>query len=230
MCGRFTQGRQADDVAGRFGVQQVLFEPDARYNIAPTQPVPVVVERAMPGDGPARFLEQFQWGLVPSWAKDPSIGSKMINARSETVAEKPSFRNALKYRRCIVPADGFYEWDKAGGTKQPYLFRREDGDSFGFAGLWEEWHAPDGSPLLTCTILTTAANDTVGRVHDRMPVILRTRDEEAQWLDTRIRTGDNLAPLFRPYPDQWMLAVPVSRRVNSPANDAPDLLTPVSLS
>lgn len=216
-------------MAERFGVQQVLFAPEARYNIAPTQPVPVVVERATAGSERIRVLEQFQWGLVPSWAKDPGIGAKMINARSETVREKPSFRSAVKYRRCIVPADGFYEWDKSGGNKQPYLFRRADGDTFGFAGLWEEWNAPDGSPLQTCTILTTSANETVARVHDRMPVILRTRDDEAEWLDTRIRTADDLAPLWVPYPDEWMEALPVSRRVNSRANDTPDLLAPVTL-
>jgi putative SOS response-associated peptidase YedK len=222
MCGRFTQHHDADAIVDRFGVQQALFEPEPRYNIAPTQPVPVVVTEASSGE---RVLDAFRWGLVPHWAKDPSIGNRMINARTESVAEKPAFKSALVRRRCILPSDGFYEWDKTGGTRQPYHFRRRDGDLFGFAGLWEEWNAPDGSPLLTCTILTTNANATVGRVHDRMPVILRSLEDEAEWLDPAVRRPEDLLPLLGPYPDEEMEAVPVSRRVNLPTNDSADLIS-----
>jgi len=221
MCGRFTQHHDTDAIVDRFGVQSVLFEPEPRYNIAPTQPVPVVVTEVSSRE---RILDAFRWGLVPSWAKDPSVGNRMINARAETVAEKPAFRSALTRRRCILPADGFYEWDKAGGTRQPYHFHRKDGALFGFAGLWEEWRAPDGSPLRTCTLLTTSANETVGRIHDRMPVILRSAEDESKWLDPEVRRPADLLPLLAPYLDVAMEAVAVSRRVNTPTNDAADLI------
>jgi putative SOS response-associated peptidase YedK len=222
MCGRFTQHHDADAIIERFGVQHALFEPEARYNIAPTQPVPVVVTEASTRE---RILDAFQWGLVPHWAKDPSIGNRMINARAETVAEKPAFKSALMRRRCILPSDGFYEWDKTGGTRQPYHFHRRDGNLFGFAGLWDEWQAPDGSPLFTCTILTTSANETVARIHDRMPVILRSPVDEEEWLNPDVHRPDDLLPLLSPYPDAEMEAMPVSRRVNIPANDDADLLS-----
>lgn len=165
MCGRFTLHHSNDDVVERFGVQGSLFEVTPRYNIAPTQAV-----AAITGQGPniERLLEPLQWGLVPFWAKERSIGSKLINARSETVHEKPSFKHALARRRCLVIADGFYEWERT--TKQPVHFRVRGGALFAFAGLYEEWHSPDGSALRSCTVLTTQANGLVGRVHERMPV------------------------------------------------------------
>ena len=224
MCGRFTQQQDTAGISARFAVQAVLLDAVPRYNIAPTQPVSAVLEVGQNGE---RFLDLLRWGLVPSWAKDIAIGSKMINARSETVAEKPSFRTSLKRRRCLIPTDGFYEWDKTGGTRQPYHFRRKDGALFGFAGLWDEWIAPDGSPLRTCTILTTAANGVVAPYHDRMPVILRSEDAEAHWLDTGVQDADALEPLFLPYPDDWIEAIPVSKRVNSPVNEDSDLVIDV---
>lgn len=167
MCGRFTLRVPAAELVEIF---RLLRRPDVqpRYNIAPTQPV-AVVRRIDRG----RELSMLRWGLVPSWAKDPKIGARMINARAETVATKPAFRTALRRRRCLVPADGFYEWAKsAGGTKQPHYITRRDGRPFAFAGLWESWDGPDGSSIESCTIVTTEANDLVGRIHDRMPVIL----------------------------------------------------------
>jgi putative SOS response-associated peptidase YedK len=221
MCGRYTQHHNAPEIEQRFSVQETLFDPGPRYNIAPSQAVPVVVVEASSRE---RLVDGFQWGLVPFWAKDPTVGNKMINARAETVAEKPSFKHALKRRRCIIPADGFYEWDKVSGTKQPYHFRRKDGELFGFAGLWEEWKRPeDGSSLLTCTILTTEANETVGRIHERMPVILHPGDE-ALWLDPDSQDTAELLPLFVPYPDDLMEAYTVSKRINTPASDVPELL------
>jgi putative SOS response-associated peptidase YedK len=221
MCGRYTQHHDPEALSARFGTQANLFETEPRYNVAPKQPVAVVVTEASSHE---RIVDGFQWGLVPFWAKDPDIGSKMINARAETVAEKPAFRTALSRRRCIIPADGFYEWDKTGGTRQPYHFRRRDGDLFGFAGLWEEWTAPDGSPLRTCAIITTAANETVGRIHERMPVILYGRDAEDLWLDEAVRDTGMVVPLLAPYPDAEMEAFPVSTRVNTPMTDDPDLI------
>ena len=208
-----------DEIRVRFDIQGSLFEPTPRYNIAPTQAV-----AAITGQGPSaeRLLEPLQWGLVPFWAKDTAIGSKLINARSETVHEKPSFRHALSRRRCLIPADGFYEWDRA--TKQPTHFRVRGGELFAFAGLYEEWHAPDGSPLRTCTVLTTQANALVGKLHERMPVILQTRSDEALWLEVGRYKPADLMPLLIPFPAEEMDATPVSKRVGSPLNDDPDLL------
>jgi putative SOS response-associated peptidase YedK len=252
MCGRFTQHHVPEAVAARFETQVNLFEPPPRYNIAPSQPLAIILNSvtAVSGQEPSsrepssrvRVLDSFRWGLVPFWAKDPRIGSRMINARAESIAEKPAFKTALARRRCVLPADGFYEWDKtdtsdtsaaagkvraAGGTRQPYYFRRRDGDLFGFAGLWEEWRAPDGSALRTCTIVTTSANETVGRVHDRMPAILRSPEDEAAWLDDTLREPGDLLPLMAllaPYPDADMEAYAVSKRVNAPATDDPELI------
>lgn len=233
MCGRFTQHHDAGQLQIRFAVASdalTINENDGegnlapRYNIAPRQQVVVVFAG---GPNPARTLDTFEWGLIPPWAKDPTIGAKMINARAETVAEKPSFKTSLVRRRCIIPADGFYEWDKTGGgTKQPFHFRRKDGNLFGFAGLWDEWRGPDKAlpPVRTCTIITTQANQTVGRIHDRMPVMLRPGDAEALWLDPTVQTTDALLPLLVPYPDDELEAFSVSRRVNTPAVDAPDLI------
>lgn len=223
MCGRFTLHHDAGAVAERFGAPDVLFDLSPRYNIAPQQPVAAIRQHEM-----TRTLGGFQWGLVPFWAKDPALGNKLINARAETIAEKPSFKNALVRRRCLIPADGFYEWDKTGGTRQPLHFRRGDGALFAFAGLWEEWQAPDGSPLRTCTIITTTPNQIVGRVHDRMPAMLRGPADEAIWLDPSEKRPDSVLPLLGPYPDEEMEAVAVSRRVNSPATDDPALIAPVA--
>lgn len=211
-----------DEIRARFEVQSSLFEPQPRYNIAPTQPVAAITAH---GPSAERLLEPLQWGLVPFWAKDTAIGSKLINARSETVQEKPSFKHALSRRRCLIPADGFYEWDRK--TKQPTHFRVRGGELFAFAGLYEEWHAPDGSSLRTCTLLTTQANELVGKIHERMPVILQSPDDEALWLEVGRYKLFDLLPLFSPFPAAQMDASFVSRRVGSPANDTPELLAPV---
>lgn len=224
MCGRFTQHHDAGAIEERFNVAETLFDAEPRYNVAPQQTIAVVVAPEN-----VRLLDGYRWGLIPFWAKEIGIGAKMINARAETVAEKPSFKNALARKRCLIPTDGFYEWDKAGGTKQPIHFRRRDGGLLAFAGLWDEWTGPDGVPLRTCTIITTTPNETVSPYHDRMPALLQTADDEAAWLDGDLRNADDLLPLLRPYPDDWMEAFAISKRVNTPANDDPDLLTPVAV-
>ncbi len=220
MCGRFTQHHDNAALVERFEIEETVVAVEPRYNVAPQQNVPVIV--APSGE---RVLDAFRWGLVPGWAKDPAIGQKMINARSETLTEKPSFRTALVRRRCLIPADGFYEWERhADNSRHPVHFRLLAGEPFAFAGLWEEWHDPDrDTPLRTCTIITTAANETVGRVHDRMPVIL-PRDTETIWLDASVRDTDLLRSFFMPYPDAAMESFPVSRKVNSPANEGSELL------
>jgi putative SOS response-associated peptidase YedK len=210
----------------RLLTEQFLFdlEPDhswpLRYNIAPTQEIAAV--RA-DGERGCRTLVSLRWGLIPSWAKDPSIGNRMINARAETVAEKPSFRNAMKRRRCLVLSDGYYEWQKKQGPKgpkQPFYFCLNDERPFAFAGLWESWKDPSGSRLESCTIITTEANTLTRPIHDRMPVILPA-DSYDHWLDPTLHDAAELQPLLRSYPSEEMKAFPVSTLVNSPRNDDP---------
>lgn len=191
MCGRFTLTTDLKALAERFCVPASTANYSPRYNIAPTQPVIVV------GDDGARYMKVMKWGLIPSWAKDPSIGSKMINARAETIAEKPSFRNALKKRRCLIPASGFYEWQKLGTGKQPLHIVLKSREPFAFAGVWEHWTSPEMEEVLTCTIITTAANELMKSVHDRMPVIL-SREDEAMWLDPKVHEPEKLLPLLKP--------------------------------
>lgn len=219
MCGRFTLMIDAEDLQSEFDLQAVPAKHVPRYNIAPSQPVAMIKE------WPARSLDWVIWGLVPSWAKDPSIGSKMINARSETVQDKPSFRTAFARRRCLIPADGFYEWKKSAGKgpSTPYFFYAADHKPFAFAGLWEIWHAPDGGELHTCTILTTAANSLVAPVHDRMPVIL-SGSAFSEWLSPA--SPKILLDLLKPYPADRMNAHAVSSMVNSPFQDRPELVIP----
>jgi len=185
-----------------------------RWNIAPTQAVAAVRASAAGG----RELVGLHWGLIPSWAKERAIGARMINARAETVAEKPAFRAALRARRCLIVADGFYEWQKAGARKQPWYIRMRDGRPFAFAGLWERWAAGPDEVLDSCTIVTTTPNGVVAPIHDRMPVILEWGDYAA-WLDPGQRDPARLQPLLRPHPDVAMEAWPVGLRVNNPAND-----------
>ena len=224
MCGRFTLHHSAEQIEERFGAAVVVEIALPRYNVAPTQDVLVVTQNG------ARHLSAYHWGLIPSWAKDAGIGNKMINARAETLAEKPSFRTALSRRRCLIPADGFYEWqDAPAGVKSPKTpmhIRLKDGGLFAFAGLWDEWHAPDGSPLRSCTIITTAPNAVTAPIHDRMPVILRPEDE-AIWLDHSRTSGPDLLPLLVPYPADRMEAYAVSRQVNVPTVDDPELIAPL---
>jgi putative SOS response-associated peptidase YedK len=218
MCGRYTLKTDGAALAQQFALPEVP-QIDARYNIAPTQAVAVVRETEA-----GRDFEMMGWGLIPSWSKDPSIGNKMFNARSETAAEKPSFRSAMRQRRCIIPADGFYEWQATGPkTKQPIYFTMADQSLFGFAGLWEEWHSPDGSPLHTCTILTTSANELIAPVHDRMPVILAP-EHYSRWLDRGMRHAEPLLDLLVPFPTDQMSARPVSSLVSRVGNEGPDLI------
>lgn len=221
MCGRFTLRVSPEQIAALFSVEQMP-PLAARYNIAPTQPV-LAIRDSYAGNGrEATFLN---WGLIPSWATDPGIGSRMINARSETAAEKPSFRAAFKYRRCILPADGFYEWQKVGSGKQPQLIGMKDGSPFGFAGLWEHWER-EGSVIESCTILTTEPNDLLASVHNRMPVILHPEDYD-EWLDRTIQKADPFLHLMRPFPAELMSYRPVSTHVNNPRNEDPACVAPL---
>jgi putative SOS response-associated peptidase YedK len=229
MCGRYVLTTPAEALRRLFDfVEHPNLAP--RYNIAPTQEVPVVRQRREPQG--ERSIQMLRWGLVPSWARDLSGGAKMINARAETVAEKPAFRKALAKRRCLVPADGFYEWRPAEGGKQPYLIRRPDGAPFAFAGLWERWSAPATAaataekPFIdSFTIVTTDANARLQPLHDRMPVIIDAADY-ARWLDPDAEPAA-LLPLLRPAPDDFLEFFPVDRRVNAVRNDDAALLAPL---
>lgn len=214
MCARYSLSLGDQTLAEIFDLADVPHI-DPRWNVAPTQTAPIVVE----GPRGVRRIEPMRWGLVPSWADDPAIGNRMINARSETAATKPSFRAAMKARRCIVPADGFYEWRAEGGGKQPLHVRRRDRRVFAIAGLWETW-TKGADPLETFTILTTEPNEMMRAVHDRMPVILAPQDF-ALWLDPEARDAALVAPLLRPCAAEGWEAVAVSKHVNNPRNDGP---------
>jgi putative SOS response-associated peptidase YedK len=216
MCGRFTLSLDPGELQEELALGQMPADLHPRYNIAPTQPVAVVK------DGGSRDVTLYQWGLVPSWAKDPSIGSRMINARSETLQEKPSFRNAFSRRRCLILSDGFYEWENKGGKKTPYFIHFENGKPFAFAGLWEFWRSPEGASLNSCTIITCQANELVSRLHERMPVII-PMDRQAAWLDLKSQLTDLQAMLI-PYASAEMDLYPVLPMVNNPANDHPDCM------
>jgi putative SOS response-associated peptidase YedK len=194
----------------------------AAYNVAPTQKVAAV---RLPDS--RRELVSLRWGLIPSWAEDPKIGSRLINARAETAADKPSFRAAFRTRRCLLPADGFYEWQKLAGGKQPFYFRRRDGRPFAFAGLWEQWRNPADEIIESCTILTTAANAVVRPVHDRMPVILDPAAYD-RWLDPNVRQAELVQPLLRPCREEDLVAYAVSPWVNNPKNDDARCVAPLA--
>ena len=231
MCGRYTNTMTWSEMVALYDIHNIDFRPnfEARYNIAPTQSVPVV-RREENGN---RELAMMRWGLIPSWAKDAALGAKMINARSETVAEKPSFRSAFKNRRCLIPADGFYEWRTEDGRKQPFRIGMKGGAPFAFAGLWERWTAKaasrgieEGQEVETFTIITTEANDRLRPIHHRMPVILPPEDH-ARWLDPA-NDSDNLLALLRPYPADPMAFYRVSTAVNNVRNDTPSCTEPLS--
>jgi putative SOS response-associated peptidase YedK len=221
MCGRFTLGATAATLAAHFDLANVpIWTP--RYNIAPTQEVLVVLQPSLQANREARL---HHWGLIPPWAKAPSIGNRLINARAETVASKPAFRRAFRDRRCLVLADGFYEWQRQNGRKQPYHIRRRDGRPFAFAGLWEHWEGEE-TAMDSCTLLTTTPNEVMRPLHDRMPVILPVGEYD-QWLDCRVQDVEPLQAILRPYPGEDLIAYRVSLRVNNPAHDSPECVTPV---
>jgi len=222
MCGRFTLFEADKVLSKEFGVSGVpLLSP--RYNIAPSQAVAAV--RASPA-GAGRELALLRWGLIPSWSKDPAIGNRLINARAETVREKPSFRNAFRRHRCLIPASGFYEWLRQERGKQPYYVRMRDARIFAFAGLWDRWESPEKGVIETCTILTTSANAVLAPIHDRMPVILPPGKYD-RWLDPALKDPDSLAPLLVPFPPEEMLTFPVSPRVNAPTVDDERCIAPL---
>jgi putative SOS response-associated peptidase YedK len=222
MCGRFTLTVDPADLQAAFPNFSFPAQSGPRFNIAPTQPVMV-----LPNDGKLS-ADYYIWGLIPMWAKDPSIGSRLINARAETLAEKSSFRGAYKYKRCLVFADGFYEWKVQTGSKLkiPYHIRLTSGQPFAFAGLWDEWLSPDGSQVKSCTIITTEPNALMTTLHNRMPVILPA-SAYSQWLDPSPQKPETLQGLLTQYPAAEMTAHPVSTLVNSPANDRPELIMPL---
>ena len=222
MCGRFTLTAPAEIIAEAFLLQDVPASLSPRYNVAPTQQVPVIVQ-----EGGTRRLDLVRWGLIPSWAKDPAIGSRMINARGESLADKPSFRSALRKRRCLVLADGFFEWQKEGRKRLPVYFRLRSRRPFAFAGLWERWRSPDGEEVRSCTVITGEPNELVRTVHDRMPAMLRPEAEDA-WLSPVLPVPDGVPDLLVPYPANLMEALPVSTVVNSPKNDIPECIEPLS--
>lgn len=219
MCGRFTLILEPDLIQEELELGSMPPEMQARYNIAPSQPIAAVL------DSESRNVELLRWGLVPGWAKDPSIGDRMINARSETLAEKPSFRNAYARRRCLILADGFYEWERVSGKRStPNYFQLKDEKVFTFAGLWELWQPKEGDALRTCTIITCPANEMVSALHERMPVILDA-ERRWQWL-TPGTPLQKLQAMLIPYPAEKMTRSPVSTLVNSPQNDSPEVLRP----
>lgn len=226
MCGRYTLTAKQEELVQRFLLKQIaeelMNELKPRYNIAPSQKMLAV--RQSPEHG-GRELAAFSWGLIPFWAKDPKIGYKTINARSETVAEKPAYRAAIKSRRCLIPASGFYEWlrEEKSRPKQPFYVAMASGDVFSMAGVWESWKSPEGAVIVSCSILTTSANEIMAPVHHRMPVIIDEENYDC-WLDLEEKNPEKLKSLFKPYASKQMICYPISTLVNSPRNEGPELL------
>lgn len=229
MCGRFVSATPPDQVADYFGTEapEALLEPS--YNVAPTKDVYAVLS-----DGSARRLDAFHWGLIPIWAKEAKVGNRMINARADTLADKSAYKSAFKKRRCLIPADGFFEWRKdpdAGpkAKKQPFYIHHPDEEPYAFAGLWEVWRGPerDQEPLRSCTIITTDPNEVMAQIHDRMPVILPASKWDL-WLDREVDDLDLLGQLLVPAPPEMTVLRPISTAVNNVRNDGPELLEPVN--
>lgn len=219
MCGRFTIG-EVKDLITRFSIDAPIADmPRPRYNLAPTQEAPVVVRGS-------NRLVMMRWGLIPFWAKDPKIGSRMINARAEGVAERPAFRASLKDRRCLVPTTGFYEWKSAADGKTPYLARVKDERLFAMAGLYDRWRGPSGEEVQSFTIITTAANELMSDIHDRMPVVL-SREDEGTWLAPGPLERATRERIFAPFPSERMEAFPVSKAVNDISKDSEELVRPL---
>jgi putative SOS response-associated peptidase YedK len=220
MCGRYSLHANPEVIALCFRLG-LLPEFKSRYNITPGTKILIVRHDKEQG----RVADLYRWGLIPGWAKDPAIGNRLANARGETVADKPSFRNAFRRWRCLVPASGFYEWKALAGRKQPYYIHPQGAELFAFAGITERWEGPDG-PVHTCALITTEANELMRGIHDRMPVILKPEDHAA-WLDPNNQATAALKELLRPYPAQAMAAHPVSARVNAPKHDDAALIEPL---
>lgn len=223
MCGRYKLTSSAEEFRELFGLAEI-HRVAPRYNIAPTQPIEIV--RLRP-ETSIREMQPVVWGLIPPWCTDVSTASKMINARAETLHQKPSYKNPLKRRRCLVPADGFYEWKKVKGGKQPYLIQRADGKPFAFAGLWEVWHGPNGEEIESCTIVTTEAIKSIRELHDRMPVIMPPELYD-KWLDRSCENCDELVKLLMSAPPQELKVTPVSKAVNDVRNDSPECVSLVA--
>lgn len=221
MCGRYTLTMTPEELKRLFRYAETPNFPP-RFNIAPTQPIAIVRS-----DGGERHFQLVRWGLIPSWVKDPASFTLLLNARSETAAEKPAFRGSMRHRRCLVPASGFYEWRRVGSTKQPFFIRPRDGGAVAFAGIWDHWLGADGSEIDTAAILTTSANGLVSQIHDRMPVVIPEADWDA-WLDTAGREVRHVAGLLKPAPEELFEAIPVSTRVNAVRNDDPEVQAPIS--
>jgi len=226
MCGRFSQTTKPQKLAEKFQIQLkvALEEFQPRYNVSPSSSVPCI--RVPEGENQP-VLESLKWGLIPSWAKDPQIGFKLANARAETVDSLPSFRPAFKARRCLVPIDGFYEWDQNTKPKQPYYFHLKNEEPFCLAGLWETWKHPDGGLINTFTLITTEPNEVVKSAHDRMPVILDEKDFTF-WLDSKNEDLEKLKKLLKPYPASAMAGYPVSTYMSKAGNEGSDCITPLS--
>ncbi len=225
MCGRYRLSRRKEILAEQFDTNFDDLDWEPRYNIAPTQSVPVIRQMA---NTPVRQAAMMRWGLIPSWSLDPKVGARTINARAETAATKPSFRDPLRKQRCLVLADAFYEWRRSAKEKQPFCFEVDDGAPFAFAGLWDCWRGPDQQLVESCTILTTTPNDLLLGVHDRMPVILPPEQHE-RWLDPAMQDMTRAISMLRPYDSTRMRRYPVGRQVNLVTNDDPGCCAPVEL-
>jgi putative SOS response-associated peptidase YedK len=225
MCGRYRLSRRKQIIEEYFDTSPWEDDWSPRYNVAPTQPVPVI--RQHPKE-PVRQISTMGWGLVPHWAQDASVAARTINARSETAAEKPAFRDPIRFRRCLIPADGFYEWARKGTSKQPYCFEVNEGELFAFAGLWDGWKDASGNWLKTCSILTTTPNAVTVTIHDRMPVILEPESFDL-WLDPGMTNVQVVSELLKPFDAGLMRCYPVSNRVNHVANDDEECSRPIEL-
>lgn len=220
MCGRYVL-RQTDGLQERFGLSAPPGKMPARYNVAPSERMPVIVQR-----GEDRVAEWMTWGLIPSWSKEPKASFSTFNARAEGIAEKPAFRTPLRRRRCLVPADGFYEWSKTGGRKQPYFIHRPDDQLFAFAGLYDIWQGQTGDAIASFTIVTTTPNDLISPLHDRMAVIL-SPDDESEWLDPGVTDAFQITRLLQPAPDDVLEVYPVGLKVNRAGTESPSLIAPI---
>lgn len=214
MCGRFSRKSTLQAIIDEFEIEEVNGTVEPGYNVAPGQEIAVILKDE------TRKLGLLKWGLIPSWSKDPAIGNRMINARAETLAEKPSFKHPLRRKRCLIVADGFFEWKKEGTQKIPMYIFLKDQKPFVFAGLWDTWTSPEGKKISTCTIITTEPNEFMKKIHNRMPVIL-PKERIEDWLDRSIENEHQVLPLLQPYPEKEMDAYEVSRFVNSPTNNSP---------